>query len=111
MIIDSISSFELGVLDKIKYTDYIWSLTNYLKAQGVTTLMTHEIHHSMLVTELTKHSISFVADNLILLQYKEVGLEVKKYLRVVKSRSSRHEMNLREYQITSDGILISSMKD
>ena len=110
LIIDSISSFELGVLDKIKYTDYIWSLTNYLKALGVTTLMTHEIHHSIQITELTKHGVSFVADNLILLQYKEEDLEVRRYLRIVKMRSSGHEMDLREYSITGSGISVGSRR-
>lgn len=108
LIIDSISSFELGVEDKIKYTDYIWSLTNFLKAEGVTTIMVHEIHESMHVLELTKYGISFVADNLILLQSKEIGLDIKRYIRVVKCRSSYHEMGLKEYRITQDGILIGN---
>ena len=108
LIIDSISSFELGVEDKIKYTDYIWSLTNFLKAEGVTTIMVHEIHESMHVLELTKYGISFVADNLILQQSKEIGLDIKRYIRVVKCRSSYHEMGLKEYRITQDGILIGN---
>jgi circadian clock protein KaiC len=106
LVIDSISSFELGVEDKIKYTDYIWSLTNFLKAQGVTTIMIHEIHESMHVVELTKFGISFVADNLILLQSKEIDLDVKRYIRIIKCRSSVHEMGLKEYRITNDGIQI-----
>jgi len=108
LVIDSISSFELGLLDKVKYTDYIWSLANYLKVLGVTTIMTHEIHQSFQVSELTKHGISFVADTLILLLYKDTELEIKRYLRIVKSRSTHHEMALREYRITSSGISIIS---
>ncbi|HEX3037869.1 MAG TPA: ATPase domain-containing protein [Oscillospiraceae bacterium] len=108
LVIDSISSFELGVEDKIKYTDYIWSLTNFLKASGVTTVMIHEIHESIHVLEMTKHGISFVADNLILLQSKEIGLDMKRYVRIVKCRSSYHEMGLKEYQITKNGIQIDN---
>ena len=44
LIIDSISSFEVGMSDKVKYTDYIWGLTDYFKSQGVTVLLTHEMH-------------------------------------------------------------------
>jgi circadian clock protein KaiC len=104
LVIDSISSFELGIVDKVKYTDYMWSLANYLKTQGVTTLMTHEIHHSIEAAGLTKHGISFIADNLILLAFRETGMEFKRYLRIIKSRSSRHDMLLREYRITDQGI-------
>jgi circadian clock protein KaiC len=106
LVIDSISSFELGVVDKIKYTDYIFSLTNYLKTMGVSTLITHEMHHSVKVDELTKYGISFVADNLILLQNKESELQVRKFLRVIKVRSSAHEMDLREFRITCGGVEI-----
>jgi circadian clock protein KaiC len=91
-------------VDKVKYTDYMWSLANYLKTQGVTTLMTHEIHHSIEAAGLTKHGISFIADNLILLAFRETGMEFKRYLRIIKSRSSRHDMLLREYRITDQGI-------
>jgi KaiC/GvpD/RAD55 family RecA-like ATPase len=59
LVIDSLSSFELGIEDKFRYTNYIWSLTNYLKTLGVTVLLTIEIHHAINVEEFTKHGISF----------------------------------------------------
>lgn len=110
LIIDSISSFELGILDKIKYTDYIYSLTNYCKTIGVTALLTHEMHNSFQISEFTKHGVSFVADNLITLQYKETEFEIKRFIRVVKSRSSAHDMNLREMKITDKGLIIKDGK-
>lgn len=106
LVIDSISSFELGMSDKVKYTDYIWAMTDYFKVRGVSVLLTHEMHDSATVTELTKHGISFVADNVILLRYVEQGFDIKRFLRVVKMRSSDHTSSLREIEISREGIRI-----
>ncbi|MTI79734.1 MAG: circadian clock protein KaiC [Firmicutes bacterium] len=103
LVIDSISSFEIGMHDKVKYSDYIWALTDYFKSQGVSVLLTHELHDSANVTTLTKHGISFVTDNMILLRYAEEGLYVRRYLRIVKMRSSNHSTVMREIIISADG--------
>lgn len=103
---DSISSFEIGMENKIKYTDYIWRITDYFKTQGVTVLLTHELHQSASVSKLTKHGVSFVADNLILIKLREEGMEVKKYLRVVKMRGSQHSSLLRELRFENNRLVI-----
>jgi len=106
LIIDSISSFEIGMSDKVKYTDYIWALTDYFKANGITVLLTHEMHGSLNPSAMTKHGISFVADNLLLLSFKEDGGTLKRYLRVVKMRGSCHSTELKELIVNKNGVLI-----
>jgi len=106
VIIDSISSFEIGMSDKIKYTDYIWGLTDYFKSHGISVLLTHEMHDSSALSALTKHGISFVADNLLLLAFKEDGVNLRRYLRVVKMRGSRHSTELKELIINELGVSI-----
>lgn len=108
LVIDSISAFELGMKDKIKYTDYIYALTDYFKTHGVTVLLTHEMHDSLSVSELTKYGISYIADNLLLMRFIEEGFEVKRYLRVVKMRSSSHDTILRELYIDDRGLTVVS---
>jgi len=46
----------------------------------------------------------FVADNLILLRFVEYEMEVKRYLRVVKMRSSSHDTMLWEVCIDEKGL-------
>ena len=106
LIIDSISSFEIGMSDKVKYTDYIWALTDYFKANRITVLLTHEMRGSLDFSTMTKHGISFVADNLLLLCFKEDGINLKRYLRVVKMRGSRHSTELKELIIDKSGLSI-----
>lgn len=106
LIIDSISSFEMGIKDKVKYTDYIWSLTDYFKTRGISVYLTHEIHNNDETSQLTKHGISYIADNMLLLKYLEAGLELKRYMRVVKMRSSSHDTKLREIVIDNNGFML-----
>lgn len=103
LVIDSISSFEIGMMDKIKYTDYIWALTDYFRMLGVTIYLTHEIHEGN-VSELTKHGISYVADNIILLRYIETDFQIKRSLRIVKMRASKHDPGFHELRIENDTI-------
>ncbi|MDR3587597.1 MAG: ATPase domain-containing protein [Desulfosporosinus sp.] len=106
LIVDSISSFEIGMSDKVRYTDYIWGLTDYFKSHGISVLLTHEMRDSSALSALTKHGISFVADNLVLLAFKEDGIHLKRYLRVVKMRGSRHSAELKELIIDELGVSI-----
>lgn len=103
LVLDSISSFEIGINDKIKYTNYIWALTDYFKTQGIAIILTHEICNFSNIPKPTTLGISFVADNIILLCYSENGNEVKRYLRIMKMRGSGHSTYLREILITQDG--------
>jgi circadian clock protein KaiC len=110
LVIDSISSFELGMKDKVRYTDYIWALTDFFKTQGVSVLLTHEISDSAQVSKLTKHSISFVCDNIILLRFIEQGMNVRRCLRVVKMRASKHSTELKEIRIEPGGLKLAALE-
>ncbi len=111
LVIDSISSFELGMRDKVKYTDYVWALTDFFKTQGVNVLLTHEISDSEHVSILTKHSISFVSDNIVLLRFLEQGKNLRRFLRVVKMRAARHSTELKELKIGPDGLRLAELED
>ncbi len=105
VIIDSISAFEVGMADKIKYTDYIWSLCDYLKTQGVSILLTHEACSNQMMA-LTKHGISYLSDNLILVEYIEQKTRLKPYLRVLKMRGSAHSNVPGELLISDSGVIV-----
>lgn len=111
LVIDSISSFEIGMEDKIKYTDYIWALTDFFKMSGVNVFLTHEMRDSLHITGITKHGLSFVADNLLMLRFKEQGPYLKRYLRVVKMRDSRHKNEMREFWIGPGGVLFEEIRE
>jgi len=106
VVIDSVSAFELSMADKAKYTDYIWALSDYFRSRGRSLLMTHEMSEHN-VMEFTKHGMSYVADNLVLLRFLETGSELRRSLRIVKMRSSRHTMEVRELRIEGNRLIVA----
>lgn len=110
-VIDSISSFERSVAEMSKYKDYLWAIGQLLRRQHVTAILTalNEDPFSPLV--VSKSQISLIADNIIFLRYVEDRAGIRKVLGILKTRGSNHDKDLREYEITSNGISILGKPD
>ena len=111
LVIDSISSFETSVADLEKYKDYLWALTQNIKRQRTTALFTVLNESLFSPVVITKAQISLISDNIIVLRYVEDTSKVKKVLGVLKTRGANHDKDLREYEITSNGINILEKLD
>jgi len=105
-VIDSISSFESSVSDMQKYKDYLWAIGQQLKRRNITTIFTVLNEDLFLPASVTKDQISLLADNIIILRYVEDNSRVKKVLGILKARGTNHNRDLREYEITPNGINI-----
>jgi circadian clock protein KaiC len=59
-------------------------------------------------TELpfSSYSISFLTDDIIRLRYIEIAGQLRKIIMVVKMRGGIHSTDIREYEITPEGIVI-----
>jgi len=106
LVIDSLSDIEIATPDKIRYRDYVYSLVAYLRAGGITSILTTEIPELFGSLQLSSQGISFVSDNVILLRYVEMGSRLTRAVSVLKMRGSDHDKSLREFEITSDGVRI-----
>ena len=104
LLIDSISSVEKGINDKTRYFEYVWTVSSYFKTRGINVLLTYESHNPVSLAELTRHGISFVADNLLHLRILEEGPESKRYMKVVKMRGCSHTTTLRELLVSEHGL-------
>ena len=102
MVIDSIDAFEISILDKLKYTDYICSLVDFTKNQNISLIIVcRSLNHS-----LTRYGTSFLADNIINLHHVRLGNSIKKSIAVIKIRDSEHNSDIRELIINGNGIEI-----
>jgi circadian clock protein KaiC len=54
----------------------------------------------------SSYSISFLTDDIIRLRYIEIEGQLRKIIMVVKMRGGVHSKDIREYEITPDGIVI-----
>ena len=55
---------------------------------------------------LSHFTVSFLTDDIIRLRYVEIDGQLRKMLMVVKMRGGKHSKDMREYEITSKGMVI-----
>lgn len=103
VVIDSITTFEVGMADKYKYTDYLWGMADFFRQQGITTIMLNETPGLFNSDLVTKHAISYVADNIIILEYLKENYTIRRLIGVLKMRGSGHCAEMREYVIGKEG--------
>jgi circadian clock protein KaiC len=106
VLIDSLRDLEIATPDKVRYRDYVYSLVEDFKLQGITTIITNEIAQLFGEFQLSDHGISFIADNVILLRYVELEGRVTRALNVLKVRGSSHSKTIWEFAINNDGVTI-----
>ena len=69
--------------------------------------MTVETDELMGITNLSSQGTSSnIVDGIIMLRYVEIGSEMKKALNILKLRGTKHKQEIKEYDITSAGIVI-----
>jgi len=110
-VIDSISSFESSVSDIQKYKDYLWAIGQQLKRRNITTIFTGLNEDLFSPASVTKDQISLLTDNIIILRYVEENSSIKKVLGILKARGTNHDRDLREYEITPNGINVLGKLD
>ena len=108
VMIDSLKDLEIATPDKLRYKDFVYSMVQGFKSHGVSTIMTNEIVELFGPFLLSEYGVSFIADNVILLRYVELGGRMSRAMNVMKMRGSQHSKEITEFEITADGIQILS---
>jgi circadian clock protein KaiC len=111
LVIDSLGDLAFASPDQVRLREYIYSLTQRCSRRGISVLMTMEVPDLFHLSRLSESGISNMSDNVILLQFLRSHSRVKRALTVLKTRASLHEPEIREYQITGDGIVVGRMFD
>jgi len=108
VVIDSLSGMELALAPEFRadFRESIYRIVRALTAAGATVLSTVEADESAICFPLSSYSASFLADNIIRLSYIELQGQLCKILFVVKMRGSSHSKDIRDYEITSRGMVI-----
>jgi circadian clock protein KaiC len=104
VVIDSISDLQYASPDPVRFREFIYSLVQRLSRAGVSLVMTSEIPDLFRVGRLAEYGISHLSDNVILLQYRRADTRLLRTVMVLKSRASAHDPEVREFEITPEGI-------
>jgi circadian clock protein KaiC len=87
------------------YRDFIHSLVAYTKNKLMTTFFNYENPELFGVSNyMPDFAISSIVDNLILMNFVELGSSLRRAITVAKARGSEHEFVTREYTIGRGGI-------
>jgi circadian clock protein KaiC len=106
VLIDSLTDLQHAARDEARFREYMYSLLQRLSRQGVSLFMTSELADLFNVSRLSEFGVSHLSDNVVLLHYIREAAAVRRALTVLKTRASRHEPQVREFTITSEGILL-----
>ena len=106
VLIDSLTDLQFASPDQVRFREYMYSLVQRFSRQGVSLFMTSELPDLFHVRRLSEFGVSHLSDNVVLLQYIRDESTVRRALTVLKTRASRHIPEIREFKITTEGILL-----
>ena len=109
--IDSLGDLRASGGDELRFREYIYSLLQRCARANVSVVMTQEVAELFGVPRLSEYGISHLSDNVILLQFLRGESQLKRALTVLKSRGSAHDPTTRQYEITTEGILLGDQFD
>jgi circadian clock protein KaiC len=108
VVIDSLSGFELAVAPSFRedFRESLFRMVAALSGLGVTVLMTSELEDRYTDLRFSPYGSAFLTDAIIVQRYIEVESCLKRVMAVVKVRATAHSKEIRQYEITDEGIVI-----
>ena len=106
LFIDSLSDLLVAAEDEVRFREWMYSLIQRCSRSQISLMMTLEVPELFDLVRISENGMSHLSDNVIILQYRRVGAEVKRAVTVLKTRASSHAQLIREFHITGEGIVL-----
>lgn len=110
VVIDSLSGYQHAMAEEQFMLLQMHEIVTYLNQQGVLTFLV--LAQAGMVGQM--HSpvdITYLSDNVLLLRFFEARGEIRRALSVLKKRTGRHELTIRELRIGPGGIHVGPRLD
>src|ERR1700747_551392 len=107
VVIDSPADLRIAALDETRFHEFVYSLTQRFSRQGVSLLMTFETPDLFRAERISDSPISYLSDNVVLLNYVNDHDSIKRAMSVIKSRAGQHQPGIRQFLISRDGIVLA----
>ncbi|WPB78878.1 ATPase domain-containing protein [Archangium violaceum] len=104
LFIDGAEGFRAAAVYPDRVPRFLSALTNQLRMQDVTTVMTDELELFQPELNLPTPELANVVESVLLLRYVELRSQIYRLLSIMKMRESRYDTSLREFRISSEGI-------
>ncbi len=108
ILVDSLSHFDRLSSEPVQRRGILYSFINSLKREGLTSLLTRESPALIGELESPEEDVAFIADSYLLLRYVEIESAIRKALLVMKLRGSDHAKDIRQFEITRNGIEVQA---
>lgn len=108
IVIDSLNGYLNAMPDARFLSTHLHDLLTYLGQRGVLTFLIG-VQHGIVGPMSTGIDVSYMADNVLILRYFEARGSVQKAISVFKKRGSAHEIALRRFEITPQGIEVGAV--
>lgn len=109
VVIDSLGDMRRASIDRQRFANLIYALMQWFAVQNVTCLMTYEMSNLFEVQAISEEQISNMSDNVLLLRF-QAGPELRRTLRVLKSRGSAHDNREHEIRIGPEGLTVEEFQ-
>lgn len=110
VVVDALGDLERCSVDRKRFSDFIYALTQWFAVENVTCLLTYEISHLFEIHSISQQEISNMSDNIVLLRFRPAH-EMERTIRVIKTRGSSHDNREFNLRITNKGVEIKKLKD
>jgi circadian clock protein KaiC len=108
LVIDSLVGFEMALAPGFRtdFRESLYRMIGALTGAGITILSTVEVEDNFTSLQFSHYAISFLTDDIIRLRYVEIDGQLRKMIVVIKMRGGNHSKDIREYVITSQGVVV-----
>ncbi len=108
LVIDSLAGFEMALAPGFRtdFRESLYRMIFALTGVGITILSTLEMEEDFNKLLFSSYSISFLTDDILRMRYVEIDGQLRTVMMVLKMRGGAHSRDIREYEITSEGIVI-----
>ncbi|HSE65181.1 MAG TPA: ATPase domain-containing protein [Thermoanaerobaculia bacterium] len=105
VVIDALGDLRRSSFDRQRFTEYMYSLTQWFAVEGVTAILTLETSDLFETHRLSDEEISNMSDNILLLRLTRAQ-PMERTMSIIKTRNSAHDHAERVLRITSRGVAV-----
>jgi circadian clock protein KaiC len=112
LVIDGMSSYTGALEDQQLYREFFHALVSFCKQRLMTTFLSYENPELFGVNQyMPDFPVSSIVDNIVLLNFVELGNTLHRALTVAKARGSPNQFVTREFVIGPGGITLSPVDE
>jgi circadian clock protein KaiC len=110
LVIDSLAGFEMALAPAFRtdFRESLYRMIGVFTRLGVTILSTVEVQETFNEFDLSSYAISFLSDDILRMRHVSINGQLRKMVLVVKMRRSSHSIDMREFEIAAEGLVIGA---